>query len=162
VMAEGGTGSSARDLGFNAPSGGKTGTTNDYQDAWFLAYSNRLTGGVWVGLDQPQKIIDHGYGSRLALPIWVDAMNAAGEMEEYRPGPLPEAMDVMQVELCRISGKLINKGCQQRRVAYREKVPDALIPRAVCDVHRGGVPPRQKGGSGPSFFTKLRNIFTKR
>ena len=163
VMAEGGTGSSARELGFTAPSGGKTGTTNDYQDAWFLGYSNRLTGGVWVGLDQPQKIIDHGYGSRLALPIWVDAMNAAGAMEEYQPGSLPEAMDVMQVELCRISGKLVNKGCRQRRLAYREKVPDALIPRTVCDVHRGGVAPRQKGGSPrPTFFTKLKDIFSKK
>jgi penicillin-binding protein 1A len=163
VMAEGGTGSSARDLGFTAPSGGKTGTTNDYQDAWFLAYSNRLTGGVWVGLDQPQKIIDHGYGSRLALPIWVDTMNAAAEMEEYQPGPLPMAMDVMQVELCRISGKLVNKGCRQRRVAYREEVPDTLIPRTVCSVHRGGVPSQQKDGSSdPGFFSKLKNVFTKK
>lgn len=163
VMAEGGTGSSAREMGFTAPSGGKTGTTNDYQDAWFLGYSSRLTGGVWVGLDQPETIIDHGYGSRLALPIWVDAMKAASAMEEYQPGPLPEAMDVMQVELCRISGKLVNKECRQQRVAYREQVPDALIPRAVCDVHRGGSVPRKEGGSSsPTFFTKLKTIFTKK
>ena len=162
VMAEGGTGSSARDLGFTAPSGGKTGTTNDYQDAWFLAYSSRLTGGVWVGLDQPQKIIDHGYGSRLALPIWADIMNAAAAMEDFESASLPQAMDVMQVELCRISGKLVNKGCQQKRMAYREKVPDALIPRSVCAVHSGGQPSRQKSEpSGPGFFTKLKKIFTK-
>jgi len=69
----------------------------------------------------------------------------------------------MQVELCRISGKLVNKGCRQRRLAYREKVPDALIPRTVCDVHRGGVAPRQKGGSPrPTFFTKLKDIFSKK
>ncbi len=163
VMEEGGTGSSARELGFKAPSGGKTGTTNDYQDAWFLAYSSRLTGGVWVGLDQPQKIIDHGYGSRLALPIWAEIMNAAAEMKDFQSGSLPQAMDVMQVELCRISGKLVSKGCQQKRMAYREKVPDALIPRSVCDVHRGGAPSRKKSGSSdPGFFTKLKGIFTKK
>lgn len=163
VMAKGGTGSSARKLGFMAPSGGKTGTTNNYQDAWFLGYSSRLTGGVWVGLDQPKKIIDHGYGSRLALPIWADVMKAAGAMKDYQAGPLPQAMDVMQVELCRISGKLANKGCQQKGVAYRSKVPDTLIPRAVCELHRGGAAVRQKvEPSGPRFFSKLKKIFKKK
>ncbi len=163
VMAKGGTGSSAREMGFTVPSGGKTGTTNDYQDAWFLGYSSRLTGGVWVGLDQPQRIIDHGYGSRLALPIWADAMKTAGAMKEYQAGPLPQAMDVMQVELCRISGKLVNKGCRQKGVAYRTKVPDTLFPRAVCAVHRGGAATQQKGApSGPGFFTKLKKIFKKK
>ncbi len=163
VMAKGGTGSSAREMGFTAPSGGKTGTTDDYWDAWFLGYSSRLTGGVWVGLDQPETIIDHGYGSRLALPIWVDVMKAAGAMKDYQPGALPEAMDVMQVELCRISGKLVNRDCRQKGVAYRERVPDTLIPRTVCDVHRGGSVPRQKRSpSDPSFFTKLKNIFSKK
>jgi len=163
VMAEGGTGASARELGFTAPSGGKTGTTNDYRDAWFLGYSSRLTGGVWVGLDQPETIIDHGYGSRLALPIWADAMKAAAAMKEYQPGPLPQAMDVMQVELCRISGKLVNQGCREKRTAYWEEVPDALIPRAVCDAHRGGSLPRQiRKPVDPPLFTKLKTIFSKK
>ncbi len=163
VMGEGGTGSSARKLGFSAPSGGKTGTTNDYQDAWFLGYSNRLTGGVWVGLDQPHKIIDHGYGSRLALPIWVDVMKAAAAMKEYQSGPLPQAMDVIEVELCRISGKLVNQACRQKGRAYRSKVPDALIPRAVCGVHRGGAAAQKKASSSdPGFFTKLKKIFKKK
>ncbi len=115
-----------------------------------------------MGLDQPQKIIDHGYGSRLALPIWVDTMKAAATMKEYQPGPLPQAMDVMQVELCRISGKLVNLGCRQKGAAYRAKVPDALIPRSVCDVHRGGTTPQRGKPSGPSFFTKLKKVFTKK
>ena len=76
-VLEHGTAASSRSLGWNRPAAGKTGTTNDYKDAWFVGYTKSLTCGVWVGLDRPQTIIPHGYGAALALPIWVDAMNAA-------------------------------------------------------------------------------------
>ena len=59
------------------PPPGKTGTTNDYHDAWFVGYTKSLTCGVWVGFDKPQTIEAKGYGAALALPIWVEAMNAA-------------------------------------------------------------------------------------
>jgi len=72
-----GTAASARSLGWTKPAAGKTGTTNDYHDAWFVGYTKSLTCGVWVGLDQPQTIIAKGYGAALALPIWIDVMNAA-------------------------------------------------------------------------------------
>ncbi|MCX6966985.1 MAG: PBP1A family penicillin-binding protein [Verrucomicrobia bacterium] len=62
---------------FHKPAAGKTGTTNDYKDAWFVGYTRTLTCGVWVGLDEPQTIIAHGYGAALALPVWCDVMNAA-------------------------------------------------------------------------------------
>ncbi|PYL70443.1 MAG: hypothetical protein DMF22_09335, partial [Verrucomicrobia bacterium] len=52
-----GTAASARSLGFSLPAAGKTGTTNDYKDAWFLGYTSTLTSGVWVGFDQPVTII---------------------------------------------------------------------------------------------------------
>src|SRR6202022_4559262 len=57
-----GTAASARSLGFNLPAAGKTGTTNDYKDAWFMGYTSTLTCGVWVGFDQPVTIIPRGYG----------------------------------------------------------------------------------------------------
>src|SRR5438874_3584837 len=56
-----GTAASARSLGFKLPAAGKTGTTNDYKDAWFLGYTSSLTCGVWVGFDQPVTITPHGY-----------------------------------------------------------------------------------------------------
>jgi len=83
-----GTAASARSMGFNKPAGGKTGTTNDYHDAWFVGYTKSLTCGVWVGLDKPETIMSHGYGSALALPIWVDTMNAASS-QRYPATPLP-------------------------------------------------------------------------
>jgi penicillin-binding protein 1A len=72
-----GTASGARKDGYRAPAYGKTGTTNDYHDAWFVGYTDKLTTGVWVGLDQPKTIMDRGYGSTLALPVWTEVMKAA-------------------------------------------------------------------------------------
>lgn len=73
---ERGTGASS---GFRRPAAGKTGTTNDYKDAWFVGYTRALTCGVWVGLDEPATIVPRGYGATLALPVWSDVMNAASE-----------------------------------------------------------------------------------
>src|SRR5437762_11240440 len=58
-----GTAASARSLGFKLPAAGKTGTTNDYKDAWFVGYTNTWTCGMWVGFDQPTTMIPHGYGA---------------------------------------------------------------------------------------------------
>ncbi len=72
-----GTAASARALGFRGNAAGKTGTTNDYLDAWFLGFTSSLTCGVWIGFDQPRSIIDRGYGAALALPVWTDIMSGA-------------------------------------------------------------------------------------
>lgn len=71
VLARG-TGARARALGLRHRAAGKTGTTNDFMDAWFIGYDSHITCGVWVGFDQPRKIMPGGYGAELALPIWVD------------------------------------------------------------------------------------------
>ena len=72
-----GTGQIAAALGYRGQAAGKTGTTNDYKDAWFIGFDSETTCGVWVGFDQPKRIVDRGYGATLALPIWVKIMNAA-------------------------------------------------------------------------------------
>jgi penicillin-binding protein 1A len=72
-----GTGAIAANFGYRGASAGKTGTTNDYKDAWFIGFDRETTCGVWVGFDQPKRIVDRGYGATLALPIWVKIMNAA-------------------------------------------------------------------------------------
>ena len=85
-----GTAASARSLGFKLPAAGKTGTTNDYKDAWFIGYTSTLTCGVWVGFDQPTTIIPHGYGAALALPVWTQVMNKAAQ--HYPAEPLQPTM----------------------------------------------------------------------
>ena len=72
-----GTGSAARQWGIRSPIAGKTGTTNDFKDAWFVGFSSSIVVGVWVGFDQPQTIGKDAYGSKYALPIWSDFMRQA-------------------------------------------------------------------------------------
>ena len=76
-VVERGTAARAKELGLNGYGAGKTGTTNNYLDAWFVGFDNRLTCGVWVGFDKPRPIRPGGYGGALALPIWVDIIEAA-------------------------------------------------------------------------------------
>ncbi len=72
-----GTAANARHLGLRKRAAGKTGTTDGFHDAWFIGLTKSLTCGVWVGFDRPQTILRGGYGSDLALPIWVDVIQAA-------------------------------------------------------------------------------------
>lgn len=74
---ERGTAVAAKTMGWTKPAAGKTGTTDDYHDAWFIGYTTSLTCGVWVGLDKPSTIVPKGYGSTIALPVWVDVMKRA-------------------------------------------------------------------------------------
>jgi penicillin-binding protein 1A len=86
-----GTGEIAKQL--NHPIGGKTGTTNDFTDAWFLGFSPSVTCGVWVGYDDRKTLGDKQTGARVALPIWVDFMRTVidGHPDETFPGAAPAA-----------------------------------------------------------------------
>ncbi len=76
-VIDSGTGYGARQFGFSLPAGGKTGTTNDYKDAWFIGFTPSIVTGVWVGYDQPQTIRRNGYAAELAVPMWARFMKAA-------------------------------------------------------------------------------------
>jgi penicillin-binding protein 1A len=69
---------------FRLPAGGKTGTTNDGGDVWFIGYTADLVAGVWMGLDKPQKIMANAQGGRLAAPAWTSFMR---EVYERKPEP---------------------------------------------------------------------------
>jgi penicillin-binding protein 1A len=81
-----GTAAAAKEL--NHPLGGKTGTTSDFTDAWFLGFSPSVTCGVWMGYDTRQSLGDKETGARAALPVWMDFMRAAdvGKDDERFPG----------------------------------------------------------------------------
>ncbi|MHB1022829.1 MAG: penicillin-binding protein 1A [Acidobacteriaceae bacterium] len=82
------TGTAASAAQLNHPLGGKTGTTNDFTNAWFIGFSPSVTCGVWVGYDEPKSLGNRETGARAALPIWVDFMKAAivGKPDESFPG----------------------------------------------------------------------------
>ena len=89
-----GTGAAAAKL--NHPLGGKTGTTNDFTDAWFVGFSPSITCGVWVGFDEKKTLGNKETGAMAALPIWMDFMRVAlqgRESEEFAvPPPMPNAV----------------------------------------------------------------------
>jgi len=87
-----GTGGKAKAL--NRPVAGKTGTTNDYKDAWFIGYTNELAAGVWVGFDDMRTLGKNETGSAAAAPIWVSFMQKAlaYSAEEVKPFHVPDGI----------------------------------------------------------------------
>src|SRR5881296_3856649 len=165
VLTEG-TAASSRSLGFKLPAAGKTGTTNDYKDAWFVGYTSTLTCGVWVGFDQPTTIIPHGYGAALALPVWVQVMNKAAQ--HYPAVPLQPAMPLQHATVCSLSNQLATTGCMAAGSPHDLDLPADKVPTAACQIHGGsqwpfaqqapGTP--QKDATLPGrFFRSFRRLF---
>ncbi len=158
-VMERGTGASVKNEGFSKPCAGKTGTTNDFVDAWFVGYTTSLTCGVWVGLDQPKTIISKGYGAALALPVWADIMTAASAARYPAKGfPSP---DTRRVQVCSSSNELATDACQRAGTAYSLEVPTSRVPHDACHVHRGNVVTRRESPSQPSggLLRSFRKFF---
>ncbi len=126
------------------PIAGKTGTAYDFTDALFAGYTNGVTCAVWTGFDKPQKIYRGAFGSQIALPIWVDVMNAANA--HYPAKELPKPTGVQKVEICVKSGLLATDKCfemikgaggemQQRRTSYLELATTEQMPTDPCNIH---------------------------
>jgi penicillin-binding protein 1A len=141
-----GTAASAKSLGFKLPAAGKTGTTNDYKDAWFLGYTNALTCGVWVGFDQPATIVARGYGAALALPVWTQVMTKAAQ--RYPAHDLQPTMPMARATVCSISNHLATTGCNSAGTAYEITLPDDKVPQVICEIH---------GGTQTQFAEKLQD-----
>ncbi len=153
-----GTGSRARQLGFRLPAAGKTGTTNDFKDAWFVGFTPKLVAGVWVGFDEPRTILPNGFAADVAVPAWARFMRAAthdDKPEWFAPPP-----GVTTATVCRISGKLATDGCQdvevenrdgtreRRSMVYTEYFARGTEPTTFCDLHQTR-----------SMFTQLAGAF---
>ena len=96
-----GSGKRVRWLGFNRPAAGKTGTTNDARDAWFVAFTPQLVTAVWVGYDDNRPIKDKNgveLSSSVAIPIWVNFMKNALAGERYRDFPIPEGIIFVYID----------------------------------------------------------------
>ena len=113
-----GTAWQARNVGFRLPAAGKTGTTNEYRDAWFVGYTPDLVAGVWVGFDRPRTIVPGGYASELAVPIWGTFMRDATAGSKSRPFTRPQGL--VGVEICQDSGLLPVGACYRARRVTRD------------------------------------------
>jgi penicillin-binding protein 1A len=95
-VVERGTGQAAKGLG--RPVAAKTGTTNDYSNAWFVGFTPRLATGVWVGYDRPRSLGKDETGSRVAVPIWVTYMGKVLGDSPKEDFPVPEHVVSMLVD----------------------------------------------------------------
>ncbi len=127
-----GTGAAARTLGVRVPVGGKTGTTDDFKDAWFIGFSSTIVTGVWVGFDRPATIGPDGYGARYALPIWADFMSRAARLR--KPGDFRVPTTLEPVRLCRVSHLAPRESCPTYTEYFKH---GDEVPEDRCDVHRG-------------------------
>ena len=149
-----GTGAAARSLGVRFPAAGKTGTTDDFKDAWFVGFSSTMVAGVWVGLDQPAPIGRDGYGARYALPIWADFMAATARTR--KPGDFRIPTTVEALRLCRVSHLLPRDTCP----TYSEYFKHAdVVPDEECDVHRGPTAAEVLGGVFSKIGKGIGRIF---
>jgi penicillin-binding protein 1A len=155
-----GTAYKARQAGFTLPAAGKTGTTNDYFDAWFVGFTPSLATGVWVGFDQPQTILAEGYAGDIAVPLWARFMREATRGD--KPAWFKPPKNMIGVNVCRLSGKLPNNGCdavevlantgevQTRSMIYTDYFVRGKQPTEVCPLHEGH-----------GFFDRVAGVFGK-
>jgi penicillin-binding protein 1B len=106
-VIENGTGKRVKEMGFQRPAAGKTGTTSEYNDAWFVGYTPDLLTLVWVGFDQGEKI--NLTGASAALPVWVDFMKEA--LEEFPGSDFSPPAHIRFVKVVPSTGLLWEPGC---------------------------------------------------
>ncbi len=125
-----GTAASARALGYAGRAAGKTGTTDDTRDAWFVGFTPRRLALVWVGYDDNARTGLTGASG--ALPIWVDLLRRIGDGDaDFEP---PDG--VVRSEIDPETGELAVAGCPQRVEAWFVRGTE---PTASCSLHGGGV-----------------------
>ena len=126
--------------GFLRPAGGKTGTTNDYHDAWFVGFVPNLVAGVWVGYDTPRTL--QRPAAEVALPIWAWIMSAL--LEGFPAAPFPGDAGLTLAWIDPWTGLLARGGCPAMRVPF---LP-GTAPTRVCTTFHP--PPDSLGASADS------------
>jgi penicillin-binding protein 1A len=143
--------------GFHYPAGGKTGTTNDGTNVWFIGYTADLVAGVWMGFDKPKKIMYDAQGGRLAAPAWTQFMT---EVYRRRPAPpdWPRPQSIITREIDFTTGLLQTPYCPRDVVGTEFYIP-GTEPTRECDKHLGyqtgydtlGIPPAPVYPPAPTY-----------
>jgi penicillin-binding protein 1A len=155
-----GTGAPVRSWGVRGAVAGKTGTTDDYHDAWFVGFSTSVVAAVWVGFDQPAPIGRDAYGARVALPIWADFMKRTTQLLPANEFPRPPGLQT--AELCSVSYLKPVGECP----AYTEYFKEGdVVPSESCPVHQGSLQQRATRaieGLFRSFGRHIAGLFRRR
>jgi penicillin-binding protein 1B len=141
-----GTGAGAAKMGLDFPAAGKTGTTQDYHDAYFIGYTPRVVCGVWVGFDRPQSL--GASGAAAALPAWVSFMIDVTPRTSP-PFAVPAAITMATIDPQ--SGGLATSACP-----HTATVPflNGTAPTQICPLH-GGLAPAPTLVAGPGAAAPL-------
>ena len=119
--------------GFRIPSAGKTGTTNDFSDVWYIGFTADLVTGVWIGLDMPKRIMTNAQGGRLAAPAWTAFMKEVYQKKQAPPDwPRPEGIITREVDAS--NGLLRNPFCPVEQIRTEFYIP-GTEPVRECDTH---------------------------
>lgn len=119
-----------RGQGFQWPAGGKTGTTNDFTDAWFVGFTPEYVGLAWIGFDEKQTIRYNGTGGVLAAPIWTNVMKVAHEGIEMPQVGFPRPMGLETATVTTLTGMRAADFCNMP--AYEEIFLPGTIPEHYC------------------------------
>jgi membrane carboxypeptidase/penicillin-binding protein len=138
------------------PVAGKTGTTDEYRDAWFVGFTSRIVAGVWVGFDQPKPIGEEAFAAKVALPLWTAFMRRAAAV--LPPGEFNAPPGMQAVELCSVSFEIASDRCP--RYTERFKAGD-IVPQRPCPIHGGSLRERVGRAVG-GFLERVRGFFQRR
>jgi penicillin-binding protein 1A len=128
----------------NFPAGGKTGTTNDGYDVWFIGFTPDLVTGIWIGFDQPRKIKANAQGGILAAPAWTAMMREVYERRAIPPAwPRPDGLTALDID--KTTGYKATPFCP-KDVHYIESFIPGTEPTAFCPIHS---PFGAVGAAGP-------------
>ena len=135
VMEEKGTGYAARayPYRFKRPAGGKTGTTQDFTDAWFIGFTPHIVTGVWIGFDVKRSLGDRMAASVVALPPWAEFMKEAHEVLELQENDFQMSPDVVRIQICGDTYDVATDYCPT-------KIEEVFIPQSfpteLCQEHQ--------------------------
>ena len=125
-----GTGTTVRAAGYRGPAAGKTGTTNAATDVWFVGYTPKLVGVVWMGLDRPQTIVRGASGGTLAAPVWARMMRRIGAGQPQGDWNTPGGVITETVD--RATGLAVSAGCPVQGPTYTEYFVGSAPPGQAC------------------------------
>lgn len=136
-VVDSGTGYGARNpavgnLSYDIPAAGKTGTTNDATDVWFVGYTPEILAGVWIGFDQPRTITGGATGGGFAVPIWARVVR---KHHENRPPPpaWEQPSDVAVRRISRFSGLAVTEDCPYRVGSVVDYFVGGAAPEPGCE-----------------------------
>jgi len=129
-VIDGGTGRRARWMGFSRPAGGKTGTSDNFCDNWFVGYTPQITAGTWIGFDDKTSLGASQDGAQNAVPVWTDFMMAAHDSLPALDFQVPDG--IVHKDVCMESGEIATDRCLD---VSNEVFIKGTEPTTTCHIH---------------------------